>query len=70
MAYVTAYYALVTRARLRKGETVFVQSGWTPVGQVRLGTQSQNKKKSDSNMRVWFVSFFFNPEVPIYLFIQ
>ena len=37
MAYVTAYYALVTRARLRKGETVFVQSGWTPVGQVRFG---------------------------------
>ena len=33
-AYATAFHALIMNARLRKGETVFVQSGWTPIGQV------------------------------------
>ncbi|KAK3748070.1 hypothetical protein RRG08_007167 [Elysia crispata] len=35
-AYATAFHALIVNARLRKGETVFVQSGWTPIGQAAI----------------------------------
>ncbi|KAK3760849.1 hypothetical protein RRG08_034691 [Elysia crispata] len=35
-AYATAFHALIMNARLRKGETVFVQSGWTPIGQAAI----------------------------------
>ncbi|RUS77019.1 hypothetical protein EGW08_015221, partial [Elysia chlorotica] len=33
LAYATAFYALVIKGRVKPGETIFVQSGYTPVGQ-------------------------------------
>lgn len=39
VAYCTAYYALIVRGRLKKGESVLIHSGAGGVGQVRPVSQ-------------------------------
>lgn len=36
LAYATAFHALLTTARIKRGEKVFVQSGWTSIGQASI----------------------------------